>query len=81
MSGEIKDECGVVGGALLSESITPLLYKMLLNVQNRGQLSAGITTYSAKRNELLRTFKEIGTVNEVFQTRDKEISKKIMSRM
>lgn len=40
---------------------------MLLDLQNRGQLSAGFTTYSPNRNQLIDTYKDIGTVTEVFQ--------------
>jgi len=40
---------------------------MLLDIQNRGQLSAGITTYQPHRNQLLRTYRGLGTVNEVFR--------------
>lgn len=72
MSGEIHDECGVVGAYFFDPEgdVMPLLYKMLLHLQNRGQLSSGITTYSKKRSKLLKTYKQIGTVNEVFLTKD-----------
>jgi amidophosphoribosyltransferase len=41
--------------------------RMLLDVQNRGQLSAGMTTYSPDRSQLLETYKKLGTVTEVFR--------------
>ncbi len=42
--------------------------RMLLDIQNRGQLSAGMTTLSTRdRNQLLDTHKEVGTVSEVFR--------------
>src|SRR3989338_1943609 len=44
------------------------LYRLLLNLQNRGQLSAGVTTYNANRPQLIDTFRNIGTVNEAFKT-------------
>ena len=44
-----------------------LLYKMLLQEQNRGQLSAGISTYDSCRVQLIDTFKGLGSVNEVFK--------------
>ncbi len=47
------------------------LYKLLLNQQNRGQLSAGITTYNEERSHILSTYKDLGTVNEVFKTSDR----------
>jgi amidophosphoribosyltransferase len=40
---------------------------MLLDIQNRGQLSAGMTTYNPRRRQLIDTYKEIGTVSEVFR--------------
>ncbi len=40
---------------------------MLLDLQNRGQLAAGITSYRADRPQLLDTHKEVGTVSEVFR--------------
>ena len=53
------------------------LYKLLLNLQNRGQLSAGVTTYNPNRVQILDTHKDLGHVNEVFKTSNKEKSFKI----
>ncbi len=79
MPGDLKEECGIaavylkkplknypIGGA------SYYLYKMLLQLQHRGQLSAGITTYNKNRAQLIDTFKKLGTVNEVFRTKNKE---------
>jgi amidophosphoribosyltransferase len=52
------------GGA---DEISRLLPRMLLDIQNRGQLAAGMTSYSPTREQLLVTHKEIGTVSEVFR--------------
>jgi amidophosphoribosyltransferase len=41
--------------------------RMLLDIQNRGQLSAGMTTFNPKRNQLLDTHRDVGTVTEVFR--------------
>src|SRR5438105_1095229 len=49
------------------EEISRLVPRMLLDVQNRGQLSAGMTTYNPQRNQLLATFKDVGAVSEVFR--------------
>jgi amidophosphoribosyltransferase len=49
------------------EYAMPLMYKLLLNLQNRGQLSAGVASYSADREKLLKTYRNIGQVNEVFK--------------
>jgi amidophosphoribosyltransferase len=40
---------------------------MLLDVQNRGQLAAGMTTYNPDRNQLIDTYKDVGSVTEVFR--------------
>jgi len=61
-------------------SVVGYLYEMLLQVQNRGQLSAGITTFSKERAQLIDTFKGNGLVNEVFRTNHELESKKIFER-
>ncbi|UCD03421.1 MAG: amidophosphoribosyltransferase [Candidatus Aenigmatarchaeota archaeon] len=68
MPGEVKDECGVAAVSLKDDTAPQLLYKLLLNMQNRGQLSTGITTYNANKSQLIDTRKDLGTVNEVFRT-------------
>ncbi|MFH2028685.1 MAG: amidophosphoribosyltransferase [Nanoarchaeota archaeon] len=66
---EIHDECGVAAVSLKKEDKALFyLYRMLLNLQNRGQLSAGITTYNKEMPQLLHTYRNVGTVNEVFKT-------------
>jgi amidophosphoribosyltransferase len=41
--------------------------RMLLDLQNRGQLAAGFTTYNPDRDKLLDTYKQIGPVIEAFR--------------
>jgi amidophosphoribosyltransferase len=41
--------------------------RILLDLQNRGQLAAGFTTYNPHREQLLHTYKQIGTVIEAFR--------------
>lgn len=43
------------------------LPRMLLDIQNRGQLAAGFTTYNPHRKQLIDTYKDVGTVAEVFR--------------
>ena len=77
---EIRDECGVAaiyhlpgqGSSPLCpaqgpEEVSRLMPRMLLDIQNRGQLAAGMTTYDPDRNQLIDTHKEVGTVTEVFR--------------
>lgn len=44
-----------------------LVPRMLLDLQNRGQLAAGLTSWSQDRPFLLQTYKNIGTVAEAFR--------------
>ncbi|MDR1924064.1 MAG: amidophosphoribosyltransferase [Planctomycetaceae bacterium] len=76
---ELNEECGVAAIYHLSvgetsplctaqgrEDVSSLVPRMLLDLQNRGQLAAGFTTYSPFRRQLIDTYKEIGSVSEVF---------------
>src|SRR5688572_1572621 len=49
------------------EEASRLLPRMLLDIQNRGQLAAGMTSFNPHRDQLLETHKDIGTVTEVFR--------------
>jgi amidophosphoribosyltransferase len=49
------------------DHVSRLIPRMLLDVQNRGQLSAGITSYQPRRDQLLDTYRGVGTVSEVFR--------------
>lgn len=81
MSGEIRDECGVAAVSLRKDSKALFyLYRLLLNLQNRGQLSAGVTVYNKSRPELINTYKNIGTVNEVFRTSNVQKSMEIFRK-
>jgi amidophosphoribosyltransferase len=45
---------------------------MLLDVQNRGQLAAGMATFNPQREKLIDTYKQIGTVIEAFRMNQPE---------
>ena len=49
------------------EQVSRLMPRMLLDLQNRGQLAAGFATFSPGREKLLDTYKQIGTVIEAFK--------------
>jgi amidophosphoribosyltransferase len=49
------------------EQVTRLMPRILLDLQNRGQLAAGFTTYNPHRDKLLDTHRQIGTVIEAFR--------------
>lgn len=90
---EVRDECGVVAVYHLpGRGVSPLcpegdprhvcrlLPRMLLDIQNRGQLAAGITTYDPQRNQLLETYKDVGTVTEVFRLNHRGKYESLMKR-
>jgi len=49
------------------EEVSRLMPRVLLDLQNRGQLAAGFTTYNPHRDKLLDTYKQIGGVIEAFR--------------
>ena len=53
------------------EQVSRLMPRMLLDLQNRGQLAAGFTTYDPRREKLLDTYKQVGTVIEAFRMNHK----------
>ena len=90
---ELHEECGVAAiyhlpnGETSSlcpaqgrEAVSMLIPRMLLDLQNRGQLAAGFTTYSPVRKQLIDTYKDVGTVSEVFHTSKREKFMKLMTR-
>jgi len=77
---ELHDECGVaavyhlagVGASPLAppqgpDEVSRLLPRMLLDIQNRGQLSAGMSSFNPDRRQLLDTYRRLGTVSEAFR--------------
>src|SRR5438309_1229742 len=77
---ELKHECGIAAIYHLpnprpsplaplagQEQVSRLMPRMLLDLQNRGQLAAGFTTYNPQRQRILDTYKQIGTVIEAFR--------------
>jgi amidophosphoribosyltransferase len=77
---DLHHECGIAaiyhlpGGAPSRlaplagpEQVSRLMPRLLLDLQNRGQLAAGFATYDPRREKLLDTYKQIGTVIEAFR--------------
>jgi len=60
------------------DEIHTLMPRMLVDLQNRGQLAAGLTSWKPSRDQLLDTYKEIGLVSEAFRTNEKDKYDKIM---
>jgi amidophosphoribosyltransferase len=78
--GELHHECGIAaiyhlysGNASRlapphgQDQVSRLMPRMLLDLQNRGQLAAGFATFSPQREQILSTYKQIGTVIEAFR--------------
>lgn len=88
---ELQHECGIaavyhldsgpVSDLIPTEhpaSTSRLVPRMLLDMQNRGQLAAGITTYKPGRSQIIDTHKDVGGVAEVFRMNHSEQFKRLM---
>ena len=77
---ELHHECGIAAiYHLQSASASPLaplagpdqvsrlMPRMLLDLQNRGQLAAGFSTYNPHREQIVDTYRQIGSVIEAFR--------------
>src|SRR5437899_4983796 len=82
--GELHHECGIAALYHLPsntpsqlthvagpEQVSRLMPRMLLDLQNRGQLAAGFTTYNPRREQVIDTFKQVGPVIEAFRLNHK----------
>ena len=82
MSEDLHHECGIAALYRLNKSagrsgrgkkaadgdnVAAMMPGMLLDVQNRGQLAAGLSSYNPSRPQMLDTYKDIGTVAEAFR--------------
>ena len=54
--------------------------RLLLEIQNRGQLAAGMTVYRPGHPQLLDTYKDVGTVTEVFHLNHQNEATALMDR-
>jgi len=86
---EIHHECGVAAVYHLPgeestlcpggpENASRLLPRMLQDIQNRGQLAAGMSSFHPGRDVLIATHKDIGSVSEVFRLSHKGKSESLM---
>jgi amidophosphoribosyltransferase len=89
---DLKHECGVAAvyhlpAAHVSKLVptgriadtTLMLPRILLDIQNRGQLAAGMTSYNPDRNQLIDTHKDVGTVTEVFALNHQDQFRELMN--
>jgi amidophosphoribosyltransferase len=88
LMAELFHECGVAaiyhfstpGGKASSlapkqgsQAASRLIPRLLLDMQNRGQLAAGMSVYHPGGTQLVDTYKDVGSVSEVFHlSREKE---------
>ncbi len=90
---EIHHECGVAAVYHLSSDVpsplcpeagpleaSRLLPRMLQDIQNRGQLAAGMTSFNPSRPLLLDTMKDVGSVSEVFRLSHRGKSEALMQQ-
>lgn len=81
MLDPVHDECGIAAVYRLDHAprgyttdrsfdddgnIVRLLPDMLIDLQNRGQLAAGVTRYNESEPEIIDTYKDVGSVSDVF---------------
>jgi len=89
---DVRDECGIAALYFLpgrgasplvplqgGDEVSRLMPRMLLDVQNRGQLAAGMTSYNPKRKQLIDTHKDVGTVTEVFRLSRRKQAEQLMA--
>ncbi|MCA9053659.1 MAG: class II glutamine amidotransferase, partial [Planctomycetaceae bacterium] len=89
---ELHHECGIAAVYHLKQSapsrfapradatsVSRLIPRLLLDIQNRGQLAAGMTVYQPNRQRLLSTHKDVGTVSEVFELNHPEPAEKLIA--
>ncbi|MCO6456307.1 MAG: amidophosphoribosyltransferase [Pirellulaceae bacterium] len=74
--GDESPLCHDFGG----EQASRLLPSMLLDIQNRGQLAAGISSYNPVRDQLIDTHKDVGTVSEVLRLSHREQAERLMKK-
>jgi amidophosphoribosyltransferase len=77
---ELQHECGIaaiyhlpsaspsrLAPLIGQDQVSRLMPRILLDLQNRGQLAAGFTTFQPQREQILHTYKQLGTVIEAFR--------------
>jgi len=90
---ELNHECGIAAIYHLAgrdpsplcpeqgpEAVSRLMPRMLLDIQNRGQLSAGMTTFDPDRSQLIDTFRDLGSVSEVFRLNHRGKAENLMRK-
>ena len=76
LPGESSRLCPKQGAGQVSRHMS----RMLLEIQNRGQLAAGMTVFRPGKPQLLDTYKDVGTVTEVFHLNHQNEATALMDR-
>lgn len=89
---DLFHECGIAAIYHLPGDVHPLAPKndpsqvsrhiprLLLEIQNRGQLAAGMTVYHPEHAQLIDTYKNVGTVTEVFHLNHQKEATALMDK-
>ena len=90
---ELHHECGVAAIYHLPSAhpsplcppqgpneVSRLIPRMLLDIQNRGQLAAGMTTFNPNRQQFIETYKDLGAVSEVFRLSHRGKAESLMAQ-
>lgn len=72
------DFCGVCAASIPGKNASYSIYQMMKDLQHRGQAGAGISTYNPNRKIILKTYKRVGSVDEVFGGADEEMFNNLM---
>ncbi|RLS54626.1 MAG: amidophosphoribosyltransferase [Planctomycetota bacterium] len=91
---ELFHECGIAAIYHLAQdkasSLAPklgpnassrLMPRLLLDIQNRGQLAAGMSVHLPGASNLVETHKDVGVVNEVFHLQNEEEAERLMKSL
>jgi amidophosphoribosyltransferase len=93
---ELHHECGIAAaywrsteesvenppiGLKSPDHVARLIPRMLLDMQNRGQLAAGMSSYCPGRSSILATHKDMGTVAEAFRLNTKPEFESLMKHL
>ncbi len=74
--------CGIIGAYAFKDkhkkNVYPYIVKGLMDLQHRGQLGAGITSYNPNRKRILQTHKKNGKVQQVFEINHRFKGKRLL---
>ncbi len=75
-----REEGGATGLGVINTT-SRLMPRLLLDIQNRGQLAAGMSVYIPGATNLVETYKDVGIVNEVFHLTNEAKAERLMKSL